>query len=90
MSNFTGMDVEQVRQLAQRMNQSAQQITEIQQQLTSELQGAPWVGPDREQFLGEWEGTHVPALQNTVTGLEEAAQKAERNASEQESTSSTL
>lgn len=90
MSNFTGMDVNEVRSLAQRMNQSADQITDLQNQLTSALQSAPWVGPDREQFVGEWESTHVTALSNVVAGLQDASQKAERNAAEQESTSSTL
>ena len=51
MSAFTGMDVSGVRQLAQQMNSSAQQIRQLMQQLTNQLQNTQWVGADRERFL---------------------------------------
>ena len=87
MASFTGMDIGAVRQLSTQMNAKAGEIRTITQQLTSALESAPWVGPDRERFVGEWQSQHVAALNNVIQGLEAAAQTAQRNAQEQESAS---
>ncbi len=85
--SFTGMDIEAVRRLAGQMDQCAQNIQEITGRLTSALEGTPWVGPDREQFAGEWQGTHRQQLTAVCNGLTTAANKARTNASEQETAS---
>jgi uncharacterized protein YukE len=88
--SMMGMNVEQVRQLAGQLEQGAQQLEEIVSRLTNARQSAEWVGPDREQFMGEWTGQHVQQLRTVANGIREAGQKANRNAEEQQSTSSTL
>ena len=85
--SFTGMDVAAVRTLAQQMNSSADEIQQIQQALTSQLQGASWVGPDREHFVSDWQSTHVQQLQQVVNALHDAATRATQNAQEQENVS---
>jgi len=87
MAQFTGMDVAAVRQLSTQMSAKADEIGQIASQLTNSLQGAQWVGPDRERFLSEWQGQHVAALNRVVEGLRAASQTANRNAQEQEAAS---
>ena len=78
--SFTGMDVSAVRALASQMTNSAGEIQNLMHQMTSQLQSASWVGPDRERFVGEWQGTYVPALNNVVNALHKAAQVANQRA----------
>ena len=87
MAGFLGMDIEAVQALSQMMNTKADEIQQIMGQLTNSLQGAQWVGTDRERFLSDWQGTHVQHLSTVVQGLHDAAQKAAQNAQEQSSTS---
>ena len=84
-----GMDVGQIRQLAQLMSSKADEIQQIMQQLSSQLEAAPWTGPDRNQFLGEWQGTHCAQLTAVINGLHTASTKATTNASQQEQASSS-
>ncbi|MDJ0770131.1 MAG: hypothetical protein QNJ12_15120 [Ilumatobacter sp.] len=88
MSNFTGMDINQVRVLSRQLQTRADEIRTITQQLTGQLNSTPWIGPDREQFHGEWTGQHTAALNSVVAGLEQASQTAMRNSNEQEQASS--
>ena len=87
--SFTGMDISAIRALASQMTNSASEIQNLLQQMTSQLQSASWVGPDRERFVGDWQSTHVPALNNVVTALGQAAQLAGQNAQQQETASAT-
>lgn len=86
---FTGMDIGGVRTLAQQLTTKANEIQQIMQSLTSSLQNTQWVGPDQTRFLGDWQSTHVTALNNVVNGLNDASQKATQNATEQENASNS-
>lgn len=88
MSNFTGMDIAAVRTLSTQLQTRADEIRTMTQQLTGQLNSTPWVGPDREQFHGDWTGQYTSALNSVVTGLEQAAMRAQRNSNEQEQASS--
>lgn len=85
--SLKGMDTDAVRQLAVHMNHAKDQILQLQQQLTHQLQSVQWVGPDREQFVSDWQGQHIPALQNVIQAIEAAAQRATQNATEQDQVS---
>jgi uncharacterized protein YukE len=87
MANFTGMDIPAVRQLSAQMNQSAGQIRQLMSTLTNQLNGTQWVGPDRSRFEGDWSGTYVQQLTQVASALEDAANRANQNANEQESAS---
>jgi uncharacterized phage infection (PIP) family protein YhgE len=88
MSNFTGMDINAVRTLSKQLQARADEIRTTTQQLTSQLESTPWIGPDRDQFHGDWTGQHTASLNAVVTGLEEASVRALQNATEQEQASS--
>lgn len=85
--SLKGMDTDAVRQLAATMNQAKDQIQHLQQQLTTQLQNVNWIGPDREQFVSDWQGQHVPSLQNIIQSIETAAQRATQNATDQDQVS---
>ena len=85
--SFTGMDVAAVRSLATQMNHSAAEIQQLANQLSSQLQGASWVGPDRERFVSDWQSTHVVQLNQVVNALNDASTRASQNAQEQENAS---
>ena len=87
MAGFVGMDIDAVRALATQMNNNADQIQNLMNTMTTQLQNTNWVGPDREKFLGDWQSTHVSQLNNVITGLQQASQDAQRNAGEQETAS---
>lgn len=90
MSQFLGMNPEEVRALASQLNQKAGEIESIKSQLTSKLQGTTWVGQDANQFRSEWDSSHAPAINRVVEALRTASQTATRNASAQDQTSSGL
>lgn len=87
MPGFVGMNVEEVRALAQQMTSAANEVDSIAKNLTSKLQGTTWVGNDYTQFENTWNSSHVPALNNVVQALQQAAQHATRNAADQETVS---
>ena len=89
MSTFTGMDISGVRQLASQMDQRAEEIRGLMSQLSSALQAAQWVGPDREQFVQQWQSAHCQQLNGVAQGLNEAANRARLNAQQQETASTT-
>ncbi|GAA1335629.1 WXG100 family type VII secretion target [Brachybacterium rhamnosum] len=83
-----GMNVEEVRRMANQLRDAAEEITRIEQELTSGLEEVDWTGPDADRFRGEWSGEMVPALQQVMKAVEELGQTADSNAAEQEATSS--
>jgi len=87
MSNFTGMDIQAVRTLAAQLTAKAGEIDTLRQQLTGQLENTPWVGPDREQFYGDWTGQYSTALTQVAEGLRNASQRATSNANQQEQAS---
>lgn len=87
--SFTGMDIPAVQALSSQMTNSANEIQNLMNQLTSQLQSVSWVGPDRERFVGDWQSTHVAQLNQVVNALHEAAQAANQNAQQQETASNT-
>ncbi|MEQ1700768.1 MAG: hypothetical protein ABMA25_11695, partial [Ilumatobacteraceae bacterium] len=84
------MDTEAVRALAAQLTAKAGEIDTLRQQLTGQLENALWIGPDREQFYGDWTGQYCTALNQAAEGLRTAARRATANADEQEQTSSSL
>ncbi|MDO4717599.1 MAG: WXG100 family type VII secretion target [Propionibacteriaceae bacterium] len=87
-----GMNVEQVRQIAGKLDREAQQIEAIIQHVNNHIQEAleAWKGPDSRQFSQLWEGQHRPQLRKLKNDLEDLARKARSNATAQTSTSSSF
>lgn len=90
MSQFLGMNTDEVRALASQLSQKAGEIDTIKNQLSAKLQGTSWVGQDATQFRSDWDSSHVPVINRVVEALQTASQTATRNASAQDQTSSGL
>jgi uncharacterized protein YukE len=82
-----GADVEALRNLGTRLNSGSTEIQNQKNQLTRALDGVEWKGQDAEQFRNEWQSNHLPALDRVARALEEAGQRASRNAQQQEDAS---
>lgn len=84
MSGFKGMDVEQVRRLADQLDAKANVINDIAAQLSNQLGSTDWRGPDSERFRSDWDSHHRSALNRVMQALQDAARTSRRNANEQE------
>jgi uncharacterized protein YukE len=82
-----GMDIGEVRHLAQALTQAAAELNTMVAKLTQQVQSAHWVGPDRERFVGDWNSHHASALKNVAHALDEAGTRAQRDAQQQEEAS---
>lgn len=85
-----GMDVEQVRQLATQFGAKADAINDIITDITNRLSSTEWKGTDSEQFRNDWNSNLTTQLRNVEQALRDAQQKATKNATDQEQTSSAL
>ncbi len=86
--SFLGMDPGEVTSLAHQFNSAASQINSIIQTITSALSTTQWVGPDQQQFSGEWNGTHVASLRGVAQVLEQEQQYLMQKVQQQEQASS--
>ncbi|WP_425955075.1 WXG100 family type VII secretion target [Xylanimonas sp. McL0601] len=87
MSGKLGMEVSEVRLLAKSLQNDAEQLTSIMQQVTSQLNGTFWKGADAERFRSDWQGHHRADLKTVAAALDEFGAKAKSNADEQEKAS---
>lgn len=87
MSNFTGMDIAGVRQMATQMDSAAGEIEGLMGRLTSSLDGTQWVGNDATNFRSEWSGVHTASLRQIADRLRQVSQLARQNADQQEAAS---
>lgn len=88
MNATQGMNVEEVKRMSAQLREAAEEITRIEQELTNGLAEVVWTGPDAERFRGQWQSEMVP-LQQIKNSVNELGDAADRNASEQQSTSSS-
>ena len=88
MNATKGMNVDEVKRMSGQLRDAAEEITQIEQELTRGLEDVDWTGPDADRFRGQWSGEMVPALQQIMNAVNELGNTADRNAAEQEATSS--
>ena len=87
MSNFTGMDIPGVRQMATQMDAAAGEIETLMGRLSSVLEGTQWVGTDATNFRSEWAGAHSASLRQISERLRQVSEVARQNADQQEAAS---
>lgn len=87
-ANIThGMNVEQVKNLAKKLDEKANQIQQIITETRNILNSVAWEGPDAKRFKSEWESKGVRQLQEAKEILTQTAQAANRNADQQQQAS---
>jgi hypothetical protein len=84
---IVGADVPALRNFVLGLNKRSKEITETTARLTALVESIPWVGPDRERFVQEWNGTHRPGLLGLIADLGDAARAATIAADKQEAAS---
>ncbi|WP_125773494.1 WXG100 family type VII secretion target [Antribacter gilvus] len=82
-----GLNVSQVRELGQRLTQKAEEVDQIVNQVSAQVESVSWKGPDAERFKNEWNSQHKTALKKAAESLREAGRNATKNAQMQEQTS---
>ena len=78
-----GADVEQLRQLGNKLQAGASEIETQKSTLTKVLSGTDWKGPDADKFRQEWSGTHTTMLTKVAEALKDAGNQAKKNAEQQ-------
>lgn len=87
---FVGADTGQLRELADLMAKSANELTgDLVPTVSGRLASSPWQGPDRQQFDHRWNSQLVHQIRNAATALDEAAKVARKNADDQDRTSNS-
>lgn len=79
-----GMNVSEVKELAESLKSVAKRFDSILQLLNQKVSGTTWVGPDAAKFKNEWWPGHRDRLQQLRTDLDGFGQSALNNAAEQE------
>lgn len=82
-----GMDVEAVRQLADQVDRSRDQIEVAVRDLETGMGEVPWQGTDADRFSDQWRDQVETALRTLVTAMDEHSSDLRTNADEQEQTS---
>lgn len=85
--SMLGMDVDEVRSFAKKLESKADEIEQIINDLTSGLGGVEWKGHDADNFRHEWDTCHRPQLKNVADALRQTASVANNNATQQEQAS---
>ena len=82
-----GADVQQLRDLGNKLQQGASEIETQKSNLNKVLHSTDWKGPDADKFREEWSGTHTTQLTKVAEALKEASTRAKRNADQQDQAS---
>jgi uncharacterized protein YukE len=85
-----GMNPEQVRQLGNQLTAAAGEIRNLVSVLSGQLENTHWVGPDRDTFQSDWQGTTSMQLNQLAQALTDMSQRAMQNVADQEQTSNSL
>lgn len=88
-ANVSGLDVDAVRALSSLLQQSADQLRQIGDQINSQMEQTQWNGQDASTYEEQWDSNYYTMLQTLSDNFVEHGQTAERNAADQESTSAS-
>src|SRR4029453_6570724 len=88
MPGFYGADIEQLRALAKTMSRQSERMSSLSLELGNLIANARWDGRDAATFRASWNSEHRPMLQKICVELQNQAHELERNADEQDKSSS--
>lgn len=84
---IVGADVPALRNLVNVLTGRARRIETTKNQMTALILDLPWVGPDRDRFVAEWNEIHHPNLIRLIDDMTDASGQAARHADAQEAAS---
>lgn len=85
----TGMNLAEVRQLAEQLRAGAETLRAIVSTVDGRVSHTSWVGPDADRFKYEWWPGHRQLMLQAADHIQGLGQSARNNAEEQERTSGT-
>jgi uncharacterized protein YukE len=88
MATMYGADVQQLTDLAQAVDQAANQLSSTRQSVNSKVQQSNWVGPVADKFRSTWSSSGNSHVAAAAQLLSEASSSLRRNAAEQTQASS--
>ena len=74
MSTLYGANPDQLEQLGTTLKRQIEAINSVMSTVTSALSGTTWMGPARDQFEQEWQGSFRSALTRLNDAFEAAGQ----------------
>ncbi len=72
MSNLYGANPEQLEQLGTTLKRQIESINSVMSTVTGALGGTTWMGPARDQFESDWNGSFKGALNRLNQAFESA------------------
>lgn len=87
MTGVSGADIDELRQLAKTVSQSADRIESVIGSVNNQISSAAWTGPDANRYRSQWQGDSSAKLRNVVSALRDASTALDRNATEQQNAS---
>ena len=85
--SIAGGDAAALYQFANELRRRRARIDEASKRLGRLVEEAEWIGPDRDRFIADWNGSHLPSLMGVAQELGEAASKVNIAAQKQENAS---
>lgn len=78
-----GADVDQLRELGNKLEHGASEIDSQRNRLNTALENTHWEGPDADRFKEQWRGEHTSKLKQISEALRDASNRAKQNADQQ-------
>jgi uncharacterized protein YukE len=88
MMVMTGGDAPALFAFANELRRRRSNIQNTVNRLGQVVAEANWVGPDRDAFVSQWQGNHLPTLHAVLDELQQAAGSAAKHAAAQQEASS--
>lgn len=91
MTNFEGMDVDQVSSIANQLSAQGDAIDHVITTISGLVNGLPgvWKGKDATEFEGWWNNQHRPALTQASQAVHGLATSARNNVAAQQNASNS-
>lgn len=83
MTGFEGADVQELLQLATKLEHAAGGIAAARSVVSGRVSSAQWIGPDADRFRAQWSGELQGKLKSVSAALEEAGKTVRHNADQQ-------
>lgn len=81
---FKGMNPEEGREVATGITEASQQILDAIDQVTNQVNGVHWVGPDYDAYQQDWNGFVSSQLSGLVDAFQAKADEMNSQAEQQE------
>ncbi|GAB2546593.1 WXG100 family type VII secretion target [Brachybacterium huguangmaarense] len=84
---FKGMDPDAGRTVAEAIKKAGTDIQEVFDQLTGQITGVEWIGPDFDTYVSDWNSFISGSLTSVVDGFTTKGEDLNTQAEEQDTTS---